>query len=397
MDVDRFRDSPIGEVVPITVEQHGRQISHYAFQPSRLPDDITLRSETYATIERAAMELGQLEGASTRLDDPYWITRPLIRQEAVSTSALEGTFSTLEDLFAADLGDAVPESQALQEVSNYVSAAEAGVTALANRPVSLNLVNELHGILLRGTASASSAGRLREIQVAIGPRGSLITEARFVPPPPGPLLMDLFSDWEAWNYRQDSLPLIARIAVSHYQFETIHPFADGNGRMGRLIAILLLIDRGPLSDHLMVLSPYIEHRRDRYVDLLRETTATGDFDPWVRFFAEAVRAEASTARSRISALIEYRTNTVNQLRRAGLRGTVIEIAEQLVERPVVTPTAVARAFGVRYQTANRAISQLVHEGIIEEATGRTYGRIFVAREVLRLLRLGAAQSAVGRE
>lgn len=389
MDVDRFRESPIGSVMPITVEQYGRQVSHYAFQPDPLPAEILLRPETYATIESAAMELGQLEGAATQFDDPYWITRPNIRREAVSTSALEGTFSTLEDLFTADLEETDPGSTALQEVMNYVTAAEMGVSMLSDRPVSLNLMCELHSVLMRGTDSATSAGRLREIQVAIGSPGSLITEARFVPPPPGPSLKELFSDWERWNYGTSPLPLLARIAVSHYQFETIHPFTDGNGRMGRLVAILLLIDRGPLSDHYMVLSPYIESRRDRYVELLGQTTVSGDFDPWVRFFAEAVRSEASAARSRISALVAYRSATVDELRRAGLKGTIIEIAEQLVQRPAVTASAVAKTFGVTFQTANRAISRLVDEGILEEATGRKYGRVFVAREVFRLMRLGS--------
>jgi cell filamentation protein, protein adenylyltransferase len=390
MDVDRFRDSPIGTVVPISVEQYGRRISHYAFQPDPLPASIPLQPATYATIESAAMELGQLEGAATQLADPYWITRPNIRREAVSTSALEGTFSTLEDLFAADLDESDPESAALREVMNYVAAAEMGVAKLASRPVSLSLLCELHAVLMRGTDGASSAGRLRGTQVAIGSPGSLVTEARFVPPPPGPSLGDLFSDWERWNYDTSPLPLLARIAVSHYQFETVHPFTDGNGRMGRLVAILLLIDRGPLSDHYMVLSPYLESRRDRYVELLGQTTASGDFDPWVRFFAEAVRSEASTARSRISALVSYRLATVDQLRRAGLKGTIIEIAEQLVERPAVTASDVARRFDVTFQTANRAISRLVEEGILEEATGRRYARVFVAREVFRLMRSGSA-------
>ena len=388
MDVERFSGSPLGEVVPISVEQHGRTIDHYAFQPYPLPSVIQLAPETYATIEAAAMELGQLEGSASRLERPYLTTRPIIRREAVSTSALEGTFSTLEDLFAAELVEEYSRSESIQEVANYVAAAETAVERLQERPVSLNLVCELHQILMSETTHAPSSGRLRETQVAIGTPGSLITEARFVPPPPGPRLVDLFSDWEKWNYAANGLPLLARIAVSHYQFETIHPFIDGNGRIGRLLAILLLIDRGPLSDHYMVLSPYLESRRSRYIDLLAQVTETGDFDPWVRFFAEAVRAEAEAARRRISALTNYRDATVDRLRRSGLKGVIIELAEQLIERPVLTPTVVAQAMGVSYQTANRAIGRLVDEQVLEEATGRTYGRIFVANEVMNLLRLG---------
>lgn len=208
------------------------------------------------------------------------------------------------------------------------------------------------------------------------------------PPPPGPELLDLFTDWERWNYLDNALPLIARVAISHYQFETIHPFVNGNGRMGRLIVILLLIDRGPLSDHYMVLSPYLETRRERYADLLSQTTVTGDFDPWVRFFAQAVEAEAAAARVRIDSLLSYKTMVRDRLRGLGLKGTIIEIAETLIERPVLTPAAVAKNHGVSYQTANRAIGRLVDEGILEETTGRTYGRIFVDREVLARIRLG---------
>lgn len=334
------------------------------------------------------MAVGQLEGMASQLESPYMITRPTIRREAVSTSALEGTFSTLEDLFAVGLEESLPESQALVEVAIYVAAAEKGVIEIATRPVTFNLICELHRILLQGTEHEQSSGELRRRQVAIGHRGALITEARFVPPPPGPGLEALFIDWERWNYREDALPLLARIAVSHYQFETIHPFVDGNGRLGRLIAILLMIDLGPLTDHYMVLSPYFEARRDRYVELLSATTVTGDFDPWVHFFVDAVGAEAVAARQRIASLLEYREEVISRLRQAGLKGTIIEVAEQIIGNPVTTATSMARRFGVEYQTANRVIDRLVREGILGEATGRNYGRIFVAREVLRRLRLG---------
>lgn len=388
IDLERFRESPIGRLVPIRVEQGGQTLEHWAFEPEVLPEQIDLKPETFSAIESAAMAIGQLEGMASQLEAPYMITRPTIRREAVSTSALEGTFSTLEDLFAVGLGEAPPESQAVVEVANYVEAAETGVREIGTRPVSFNLICELHRILLDGTEHEHSSGELRRRQVAIGQRGALITEARFVPPPPGPGLEALFSDWEKWNYRQDALPLLARIAVSHYQFETIHPFIDGNGRIGRLIAILLLIDLGPLTDHYMVLSPYFEARRDRYVELLSATTVTGDFDPWVRLFVDAVHAEAVAARQRIASLLEYREETINRLRQAGLKGTIIEVAEQIIGNPVTTSTSMAKRFNVKYQTANRIIGRLVKDGILVEATGRSYGRIFVAREVLRRLRLG---------
>ena len=178
MDVDRFRNSPIGHLTPIRVEQQGRVIEHYAFVPDRLPDAVDLRAETYVAMEAAAIELGALEGAAEQFASPYAITRPSIRREAVSTSALEGTFATLEDMFAVDLEGGEATSGAVREVANYVSAAEHGVRALAERPVSLNLVCELHRILLQGTPYESTAGRLRTSQVAIGRPGALIKIGR---------------------------------------------------------------------------------------------------------------------------------------------------------------------------------------------------------------------------
>ena len=387
MDIERFRHSPIGELTPIRVEQHDEVIEHFAFVPSPLPDSISLRPETYAVIERAATELGLLEGTAHRLDNPYIVTRPLMRREAQSTSALEGTYSTLEDLFALDLEDGgTPESDELGEVWNYVQAAEQAVAMLADRPVSLSMIGELHQILMRGSEHEASSGRVRTSQVAIGPRGTPITEARFVPPPPSPGLVDLFSDWERWNYRDDSIPLVPRVAISHYQFEAIHPFMDGNGRLGRLIAVLLLIDRGPLSNHYLVLSPYLETRRSRYQDLLAHTSETGEFDPWVRFFAGAVAAEAQAARHRMTALLEYPQEVVQRLRALGLKGAVIDLAKLLLEHPIMSVPQAQRLLGVTYQTANRVIGTLVGIGVLEEVTGGSYGRLFAARKIFELLR-----------
>ena len=160
---------------------------------------------------------------------------------------------------------------------------------------------------------------------------------------------------------------------------------DGNGRMGRLLAILLLIERGPLSDHFMVLSPYLEARCQPYQDLLAETSATGDFDPWVRFFAAAVSAEAEAARNRAGKALAYRKALVDRLRAQGLKGTIIEVAESLVYLPVLSAGAVARQCNVAFQTANRVIKRLVDESVLSEVTGRGYGRVFAAREVLQLL------------
>jgi Fic family protein len=397
VDVDLLGQSPVGRLTPTTVSQHGRDTHHHAFVPDPLPVSVELSAATYAAIERAAGELGMLEGCARQLDDPYIITAPFIRREAQSTSALEGTISELEDVFGADLvtedDEAARHDAAITEVVNYVVAAEQGVRAIAGRPVNARLLHELHLILMTGTSEAGASGRVRTQQVAIGShRGQLVTDARFVPPP-ADMVEDLLDSWEAWNYDEAPMPLIARVALSHYQFETIHPYKDGNGRIGRLAAILLLIDRGPLSDHYLALSPYIEARRTRYIDLLAQTSATGDFDPWVRFFAEAIEAEAKNARSRITALLDFSVRAGEIVREAGLSGVATQVAEGLVSHPVLSVKTIEKAYEVTFQTANRAIGKLVELGLLEEVTGGSYARRFRAPRFFEILVAGADESS----
>jgi Fic family protein len=210
-------------------------------------------------------------------------------------------------------------------------------------------------------------------------------DAHFIPLPPGEEFRALLADWEAWNYRDDHISLVARAAISHYQFEAIHPFRDGNGRLGRLLAVLLLIERGPLTGHLLSLSPYFEARRDAYGEHLREVSASGDFDPWVQFFATGIAHQARIARTRVERLLLWRQNTVDELRSSGVRGVAITIAEDLIGYPVLTPSEAAKRFGVTYRAANRAVQRLESAGVLDEITGRSYGRKFFAPDVLSIL------------
>jgi Fic family protein len=212
-----------------------------------------------------------------------------------------------------------------------------------------------------------------------------VGDARFIPPPPGDQLRAGIDAWATWINAGEVFPLIVKMALGHYQFETLHPFNDGNGRLGRLVCVLQLAGRGELRVPVLNLSPWLETRRREYQDHLLRCSATGEFDTWIRFFAEAVRAQAIGAVEKIDALHDWRDEALDKLVKANIRGVATRITEDLIGYPMITPTAAANRNGVTYPAANTAVNRLVQLGILEERTGRQYGRVFAARQVLKII------------
>ena len=296
MDVARFRDSPIGQLTPVTVLDGETRYEHEAYVPNPLPDELGLAQRTWKTVIEASSALTRLDGAGhKRLPNPYLLVRPSLAQEAVSSSALEGTYAALEDVLQAEFLESYDLSSETAEVRNYLLAAERGLELIKTLPICLRLVKEIHGVLMQGgRGDYVDAGEFRTRQNWIGPRpGTPITESLFVPPPNGPILNEALDRWEAWVNRDNGIPVLVKVALGHYQFETIHPFVDGNGRVGRLLAILTFIETKQLRVPLLNISPYLEEHRDEYVDNLRALSETGDFESWVLFFAEAVGVQAN--------------------------------------------------------------------------------------------------------
>lgn len=288
---------------------------------------------------------------------------------------------------ASDPGERQRLPVELREVLNYVVAAEEGFEWVGERPLTLNVIERLQGVLVANTPSElRDAGRLREQQVVIGARGRPITESRFVPPPPGDQLR---AGVEAWlrfcESPTDALPSIAKAALAHYQFETLHPFSDGNGRIGRLLIALMLRRDGVLHEPILVVSPWFEARRDAYQDGLLALGRTGDWDAWVSFFAEGVAESADATRHRIDRLLGWQERTVAAVRAAGTFGVAERVAAELIGSPIVTAPEVSRRHEVTAQGAMLALRRLAQLGVLEEQ--RVGGRVrFVSREVLALLR-----------
>ena len=367
-------------------------VAQQAFVPSALLDDLTLTQTTWSVVVAAAVELGRLGGMARDLPvEPSVLAGLAIRREAFSTSAIEGTYVPVADVLAGEVSPQSPRTAAITEVLNFVQAADHGVRRLAELPVCTRLACELHEILMTGTRGEDwQKGQVRRTQVVIEPGSDAdpaerIRKARFVPPPPGELLIDGLSKWERW-INDDAAPHpLVRIAASHYQFEALHPFTDGNGRIGRLLAVLQLIEAGILHAPVVNLSPYFEVRRDRYLGLLESVSLEGAWDEWITFFCEALMAQAAESAQRIRDLLAWRDRPLAQLKAANVRGTAQSVVEHLIGRPMVTARTVAERHGVSGAAANNALGRLSELGVIEEVTGRRYARVFAAQEVLTML------------
>ena len=362
--------------------------SAQAFIPDPLPTDVQLAGRTWAALTNAQAAIARLDGAVSEIPNPLLLVRPLIRREAVSTSALEGTQTDFDALLGAEATNVADTADA-QEVLNYVHAVEHCLTQLNDPrglPVSRRMLDDAHGLLLRNVrGDGYRVGEPRNGQVWIGRRNGRITDADFVPPPPGDLLNDALDEWEMWIH-DDHIPLLVRVALGHYQFETIHPYTDGNGRLGRLVAILQLIEDGLLSHHSMTISGWFERDRRGYIGQLQRTRETGDFDAFVTYFVTGLEESAIASLDRVRRAGALTNDFVGQVRAAKTRGLAVQITEDLLGYPVLTVPDVESRYDVSYPAANAAVARLVEIGILSQLTDGNYNRVFGARRMLGIFR-----------
>jgi Fic family protein len=382
-----LESSPVGQLVSITGRdpRFGEDYSCRAFLPDPLPLSVELTDAAWMAALQAASALARADEAAGRLPNPTLVARPAIRREAVATSALEGTYAALTDVLEAEFADERDLPASIREVRNYVVAAEHGVATVREHPISLGLIRDLQRLLVTGTASdGPSAGQVRSTQVFIGAGDSRVTHARFVPPPPGDQLQRGLDDWLKWM-SQSELPIVLRTALGHYQFEALHPFTDGNGRVGRLLATLQLIADGDLRYPVVNLSPWFERHRRAYQETLFEVSRSGDFSAWAQFFCTAVADQASESVSTISELIQLRDRFVAQLRSRNVRSVALPIAEELIGFPILSVRDAATRYGVSFQTANAAVARLCEFGILRQISQGRYDRLFVCQAVVEVV------------
>jgi Fic family protein len=390
VDLSRFRNSPVGSLIPFSgVDPNGIEYHHEAFAAYPLSDEPTLTGATWRAVTRANRALGRLHQGARFVTTPSLLRQPTLRREAQSTSALEGTFAPLEDVLAADVIETSDRSSALAEVLNFVEAAEKAFGwVTAGRPLTVGLICELHRTLVAGTAAdTDDAGRVRTIHVAIGSRGGRIEDARFLPMRPGTQLEAGFTDLIDWIKEKDANqvdPVVAA-AMVHYQFETLHPFNDGNGRLGRLLIVVQLLQAQMIPDSLLSVSPWFEARREDYQEALSEVSATGNWDQWVDFFARAIEASANDTAKRLETVLDIQAGFQQRLRDAGLTGIVRDVADFMVATPYATVRQLSVANGKTYQANSNAVNKLIELGILEEMPN-TSRRIVRAPDVVRAYR-----------
>jgi Fic family protein len=350
-----------------------------AFVPSPLPPALTFSTELVERLSAADAALGELSGLAGARRDPQILVAPFLRQEAVLSSRIEGTPATLVDLLFDEVA-ASPDLELrenLREVRNYVAALQYGVERLAEVPLGTKLVLELHERLLRGVRDAAwTPGELRGGQNWVGPSGSTLETAVYVPPPV-PEMHAALADWDAFLGERTGLPPLVQCALMHERFEAIHPFLEGNGRLGRLLITLFLIERGRLSHPLLHPSAYIEAHRDEYYGLLQEVRTEGAWEPWLGFFCDAVRESAERASAQARALM-----TLREQYRWKVSGHARELVDDLFRTPFVTVPEARLSLGVSSATARKAVRELQEWGMLEELAARRWPRAYIARPIL---------------
>ena len=366
-----------------------------AFLPAALPPVPPLQrtTEIQLALSRADQMVGRLDGISRLLPSVDLLLFFYTRKEAVLSSQIEGTQTTLSEylLFELDVASA-PNPDDVQEVSNYVSAMQHGLRRLReNFPLSLRLLREMHAILLRtGRGTEKQPGEFRTSQNWIG--GRRPGDAKYVPPP-APERRDALDLLEKFLHGEATqFPVLIQAALLHVQFETIHPFLDGNGRLGRLLITLLLVERGVLRKPLLYLSLYLKQAREEYFEHLQRVRMDGTWEEWVLFFLQAVAVTAERAVQLAHDLLELKERDLRRVRDLGARaGTTIRVFEQACRTPYLTARAVSEATEVSFPPAASALEKLESLGILAEITGRSRGRVYVYREYVDLLSRGGEE------
>lgn len=368
------------------VRQSGPSGDYLAYVPDPLPREITLGMKTIALLSRADQALGELRGVGEMLPNPDLLIGPFLRREAVASSRIEGTETDFAELVLFEVDPTeVENADDHQEVANHVAASRYGLERLKTLPVSLRLLREVHERLMRGVRGEDKTpGEFRRRQNMIGRKGQSPAEVRFVPPPVEEMKMAL-SDLEHYIAHPTGMPVLVELALIHYQFETIHPFLDGNGRLGRLLINLLLCERGCLTQPLLFLSSYLERNRDAYMDHLLRVSQRGEWVPWLDFFLEGVGVQSRSAIHRSRELLtlreQYRTRWIEQ----SSSTAILRLIDMIFERPALTITGAARALGVTFRSAQLNVSKLVSDGILVEATGKGRNRVYLAPKIIEII------------
>jgi Fic family protein len=389
MDPERFRDSTAGRVMRIG---KGEDV-YWAFVPHDLPPDLDLDDELVEALEEAERSVDELNALAGTLPNPHLLVGPFTRREAVFSSRIEGIEADISDLYAYEAGQpslpglgrpGVSQSD-VWEVFNYVRALEYGFERMGTAPVSLRQIRELHLRLMGGLiGERATPGEFRRSQNWIGKPGATLQEADFVPPPPAEMHAALEA-LEKYLQGDDHYPPLVRVALIHYQFETIHPFVDGNGRVGRMLLSLLLVHWGLIPLPFLHLSAFFDRHRSEYYELLIGVSERGAWKPWLSFFLRGVAEQSADTMARTKQLKELQVDWRGKLEDGGAPDWMQRLVDLLFETPLVSAQMVRKRLGVSQTTAMEGLGRLEDMGILREITGTGENKLYWATAVVNSL------------
>ena len=355
--------------------------------PNPLPPEINYDRELIRLLSEADRLLGELSGTGSLLRNPYLLIAPYIRREAVASSRIEGTQASLSDLFFFEAAESeeqkVPD---VLEVRNYVKAMEYGLKRLKDLPISSRLISEIHGILMEGVRGEHlTPGEFRRSQNWIGSPGGLLNEATYVPPPVEEMHQAL-SDWEKYLHSNPEETTLIQCALLHYQFEAIHPFLDGNGRIGRLLITFFLCERGYLTQPLLYLSAFFERFRHEYYSRLLDVSKKGEWWKWIEFFLRGVVSQSkdalSDAKKILGLHVEYQTKLEKTKK---IPESAHRLIDEIFLNPVISISGLSKTWKLPFNSVKTGVLRLVKIGILKEMEGRKKNKLYIASELMNLL------------
>ena len=380
MKSDSFKKSSSGKCIK-TLE------GYWAYIPNPLPPDMQYDKEMISLLSEADHLVGELTGTGNTLPNPYLLITPYTQREAVSSSQIEGTQASMDDLLLFEAGvTGQTNIDDIQEVRNYIQALQHGIKRLKKLPISIRFLNEIHSILMKGARGQHARpGETRTSQNWIGPPGCTLNDAKYVPPPPKEMAQCL-TELEKYIHSSPQDPILIQCAYIHYQFEAIHPFLDGNGRLGRLLIIFLMIERGILSQPILYLSSFFFRYRSEYYTRLFEISQKAAWNDWVKFFLRGVCEQAKSAISDAKQLGDLHKKLVTEVQTGKkMPETSLRIIEELFHSPMISITTLSKKWKLPYNSVKNGVERLVDMRILQERTGGMRNRIYVCPKLLLIV------------
>jgi len=383
MDIEKFKNSSTGRLIKTAR-------NYWAFIPNPLPPAglDKFSAEFVRILSEADRGIGVLKSLSNLIPNPNLLVAPYVRKEAVQSSRIEGTQASLSDIFYYEASKEKPKHADVLEVLNYVKAMNYGISRLKGLPLSLRLVKELHLKLMEGARGEKmKSGEYRTTQNWIGPPGCSLTDATYVPPPV-PEMNEALGQWEKFLHNDNSIAPLIKCALMHYQFEAIHPFLDGNGRVGRLLISFYLYGKDYLKYPILYLSDFFEKHRNEYYDLLLGVSQNGNWDGWLKYFIRGVAEQSKFAEETGHKILDLQKKYRQQLQKESVSMPVFQLLDMLFLNPFVSLPGISDYLKITWPTAKASVERLVKLGILKEVSGRKRSRIYCAEKLLNILSEG---------